>query len=405
MGYGQYSREPKPMKPSKPVKTNKRERHVFETGKVPHVWAHPLQSDGSGYAQTDARNPQNNLFFKTDRDGTRVLYSYRESYPIGSRFVVKRKPVFLIRSGSAYSTTTAGHMNMAAGAARNNGKVFEVPYVTRHNFSAVVSIHGGGIYGTASPDTGAPNKETHTANLADYAERIALAIRTSTAAVASRNIEYYHSEACNLTAQAKAYAKFFRLKLPKLPVVPAINQEKLAAKKQREAVRAAAKTEQRKRDREDRDRQNAEKLTQWKQGADVYIRSYGEFALLRVVRPSSNAEPSGHTLCAVVQTSQGVDVPVSGRTGAARLLAFLEAIKAAGRTYQRNGHTEHIGNFTVESFAPVKQEGSVNPEYILTAGCHRIKWSEIDSVADAIRDAAQQEDGNLFDAGVRTVLG
>jgi hypothetical protein len=52
-----------------------RVKQVFETAEVPHVWAHPLESDGSGHYQTNARNPQANLYFKTAQDGTRILYS------------------------------------------------------------------------------------------------------------------------------------------------------------------------------------------------------------------------------------------------------------------------------------------------------------------------------------------
>ena len=86
MSYGQYSNSPKPDKPALPAKT-KRIKTVFgphDTG-VEHVWAHPLQKDGSGYAQTFATNPQRNFYFKTHEDNTRVLYSYRDTYPIGAR--------------------------------------------------------------------------------------------------------------------------------------------------------------------------------------------------------------------------------------------------------------------------------------------------------------------------------
>src|SRR5258708_26432669 len=89
-------------------------------------------------------------------DGTRVLYSYRDSYPIGSRFIVKGKPVFLIRSGKPYSSTTSMHMSACANAARRMGTSFHVPNVMQH-----------GYYTDAQPD-----KATHKANLADYLYRI-----------------------------------------------------------------------------------------------------------------------------------------------------------------------------------------------------------------------------------------
>jgi hypothetical protein len=56
-------------------------------------------------------------------------------------------------------------------------------------------------------------------------------------------------------------------------------------------------------------------------------------------------------------------------------------LKASGRTYQSNGHSEHIGAFTVTSF-----DGDT-----LVAGCHRITWEEILSVSDAVLAAEQSE--------------
>jgi hypothetical protein len=106
-----------------------------------------------------------------------------------------------------------------------------------------------------------------------------------------------------------------------------------------------------------------------------------------------------------VETSQHVIVPVSGPTGAARLLRFLEACKASNRTYQTNGHSEHIGSFTVQSFGPKKptetfhdtengERGDYSSEWIVVAGCHRITWTEVQSVADAVRLADQSDELN-----------
>ena len=69
-----------------------------------------------------------------------------------------------------------------------------------------------------------------------------------------------------------------------------------------------------------------------------------------------------------------VQVPISGPAGAARLFRFLKALKDAGRTYQRNGHSQHIGHFVVDSF-----DGET-----LKAGCHTITWEEILTVSDAV---------------------
>jgi hypothetical protein len=389
MSYDQYSLAEKPAKPALPAKT-KRIKTVFgphDTG-VEHVWAHPRgkgpNPNGQGFEQTFATNPQRNFYFKTHEDNTRVLYSYRDSYPIGARFQVGKRIVFLVRSGKPYSNTTAGHMSACANAARNNGEVFHVPYVIRQsNFG----------YRDSKPD-----KATHAENLKDFASRIQESIDEYLKARSLWRIENSHLEARELTADAKKYAKVFGLKLPKLPAVPKLDADRLAKAKQREAIQDARNAERRALQAIEDEKQaaqkrieNAETIAKWKNGEDVSLPyGLGQYALLRVIRQYETGPHSPQSRY-VVETSQRVTVPVSGPTGAARLLRFLEACKASGRTYQSNGHSEHIGSFTVQSFKPEETTWmgtSPEPQWILTAGCHRILWSEVQSIADAVRDAS-----------------
>jgi len=123
------------------------------------------------------------------------------------------------------------------------------------------------------------------------------------------------------------------------------------------------------REREEWEATKTEKIVTWKRGENVTLRlSYSEPALLRV--------KDGN-----VETSQGVDVPISGRLGAARLFRFLLNLKQTGKTFQTNGHKEHIGNFSVTSF-----DGS-----LLIAGCHKITWEEIMSISDRVLAVEQAE--------------
>src|ERR1700676_5501891 len=194
MSYGQYSNQPVPDKPDFPKKTGKREKHVFgarDTG-VEHVWAHPLTKDGQGYSQTHGTNPQKNFYFKTDSDDTRVLYSYRDSYPVASRFIIGKRAVYLVRSGKGYSVTTASHMNIARCAVPDKANCFYVPYVTRYtqpNF----------LYS----DSGKPDKATHAANLADYITRIQEEIDRQIKARSSWIIKAACNEALALRDAAK----------------------------------------------------------------------------------------------------------------------------------------------------------------------------------------------------------
>src|SRR5260370_7685600 len=48
---------------------NKRKKHVFDTGEIPHLWAHRTQDE--------ARNRQGNLYFTGD-----TIYSYGSHFPV-----------------------------------------------------------------------------------------------------------------------------------------------------------------------------------------------------------------------------------------------------------------------------------------------------------------------------------
>src|SRR5260370_24644936 len=342
MSFGQYSTHERPSTPNIEVKSKKRLAHVFNDPS--HVWAHPLEKDGSGLEQTEAWNKGKNFYFKTVEDDTRILYSYRDSYPVASRFIHKKKPVYLVRSGKPWSVTTSGHMNSGSSAVPHSAIKFFVPYVTRYTSHAVSGQHSyGGDARNEKPDT-----ETHKANLADIIERIEVSIKESNNAKSLWKVNNSLSSAENLKKQARDYAKFFSLKLSKLPAIPELKEErrgKLAAFDAARETRSQARTEARRAEWAEQQRLNAlsreEKIAAWRAGSSAHFWNMtGDgFALLRV--KGSN-----------VDTSQGVSVPINGLAGAGRLLRFLTACKDAGRPYQRNGHTEHIGNFTVESVQP-----------------------------------------------------
>lgn len=410
MSFGQYSSQARPAKPDFSSRINpttkhsekqsKRLRHVFDN--PAHVWAHPRQKDGSGFEQDNARAATGNWYFKTSNDGTRVIYSYRDSYVIGSRFELgsgrNRKTIFLLRSGKAYSVTTAGHMNATRGAVpKDDVEVFTVPAM----------VHGY--------DYAKPTKPEHDYNLAAYVADITDAIARHSKSRSSYNLKGTLNEAISLTAEVKRYAKVFHVKLPALPKLPKLDGNKLADIIKREQAREAKQTAKRLADREayearhkaevdawqngpdackhldsdgqaihsfsdryscERQRENeewkatrVEKIAAWKRGESVTLRlDYSEPALLRVKNGN-------------VETSQGVDVPISGRLGAARLFRFLLNLKTQGKTFQTNGHKEHIGQFSVTSF-----DGS-----LLIAGCHKVTWQEVLSVSDAVLAVEQAE--------------
>jgi hypothetical protein len=409
MGYGQYSHAPKVSKPSVPQRSEKKRlRHVFDTDRVAHVWAHPFKKTSSGpigFEQTDARNPQNNLYFKTEH-GQRVLYSYRDSYPIGAIFNVdsRSRPVVLLLRYPGYSVTTSGHMQLARSA-------------VSHHYDLVFTVARPNCFYTRDHET----------NVNDYIERIDEALQKYAKARSSSVILHAYGEAVSLTKEVKKYTRVFGVRLPKLPAIPKLDTKKLAQIQERERIVDHKKAEQRRiehakweaqhkaecdawaasgickhtpahalsekyecerqTEREEWEANKESLILQWRAGENVRLRfAYNENALLRI-----NIEDSKF----VVETSQGVSVPVSGPAGAARLLRVLQALKAAGRTYQTNGYSERVGPFTVQSFKPEingkeEIEGMEYP-WVLTAGCHRIVWEEIERIAPEVLKAEREE--------------
>jgi len=257
---------------------------------------------------------------------------------------------------------------------------FSVPYVTRYTSPT-----------QEYSENEKPDKETHKANLADIVSRISEGISVFNTAKSLYRAEAGLRSANILAGKAREYSKLFNVKLPKLPAIPTLKEDrraKLAAFDAKRDERSKAIRDGRDAKWEEQRRLDAlsreEKVIAWRAGSDIRFYSTRDndgFAILRV--KGSN-----------VETSMGVSVPINGLAGAGRLLRFLTACKDAGRPYHRNWHTEHIGNFTVESFQPLlDDQADVSPtgEWILIAGCHRITWSEVLSIADSVRSADKEK--------------
>src|SRR5258708_7491843 len=99
------------------AKTRKRKKTVFDTGEIPHLWAHKVQEN--------ARNAQGNFYFEND-----IIFSY------GSHFRIPRqvednptkknpKPAILFTTRS-YSVTTSGHISAVRSAIPKDVPVFRV---------------------------------------------------------------------------------------------------------------------------------------------------------------------------------------------------------------------------------------------------------------------------------------
>jgi hypothetical protein len=76
-----------------------------------------------------------------------------------------------------------------------------------------------------------------------------------------------------------------------------------------------------------------------------------------------------------VETSLGARFPVSH---AIRGLAFVRSVKASGNPYQSNGHTVHLGHYSIDS---IDADGNVK------AGCHLVTFAEIERIAPKLESA------------------
>lgn len=277
-------------------------------------------------AQDSARNAKNSVFFLGD-----TIFSYGEHFPI-ARHVTNKTGSAVLFTTAHYSVTTAGHCSMVRSAV-SHLTVFHVPNVK------------------------AEDKAEHVANLKDYAERIRKSLLTSARARSEYAKGWNHSHALELREEAIKYAKFFRLAHSKvIPAVPTLDSVSLQRIKQTEDKRLAA-------ERKRIAAEHAESIAQWRAGEYARL-PHGLADMLRVSKDGQN-----------VETSRGVSFPISH---AKRGLALVRAVRSRAEAWHTNGHTRHLGHYQIDS---IDAQGNVK------AGCHLVKWAEIERIASAI-DAA-----------------
>jgi hypothetical protein len=315
-----------------------RQRHVFPTDEIPHLWAHKTQAD--------ARNPQENLYFKNE-----VIYSYRDSYPLASHVSNGKDSAVLMRTGPYYSVTTSGHASAVRSAIPSSVKVFHVPNVEKN-----------WRYSEDGPD--------HETNLAAYVRESQESLEKA------KNSRRWGISELNAAFQclenAVEYARFFRLPSPRkqFAFLPKGNELKsLRAKLSEREERAKAKSEERRaKERARWEEQSriralavAEQVELWKQGnPHAYLGySYSGPTLLRV----NGSE---------IETSKGARVPVSH---AVRGLKFVRSVVASGQEYVRDGHSVHLGHYVIDR---IEANGTLHD------GCHVIELAEIERIAPSL---------------------
>jgi hypothetical protein len=336
-------------------------RHVVTSSQVFHLWAHQ--------AQSDARNGTGSVFF----EGATV-YSYRRGWPLAT-IHKRRKGVLVLTNSDRYSVTTSQHQNDANRAASHLQQI-AVPYPTL--------------------DAGA---NSHEGNLKHFADEMAAALARAGRKLKTYAINYELDTARRFHAQFAEYAKFFgirrKLKFPEDLATAAAERSKRINDPDpvRDAARfrARQKREERKRAALQQDydtytaavavynAQNPEQF--WRDTGGYPPAPYLSWKLSRKLRNAGFVLPervdgygyNERVLLRVhhdeIVTSKGARIPLSH---AARLWRLIASVRASGRPYIRNGHTEHAGAFAVDR---------IDADGTLTAGCHTIMYDELRRLA------------------------
>lgn len=90
-----------------------REKHVFPTDEIAHLWAHQTQ--------TEARNPHGNFYFND-----KTIYSYGSHFPIARHVTNDKGEAAILFTNRSYSSTTAKHIHIVRQAIPRGIPVFYV---------------------------------------------------------------------------------------------------------------------------------------------------------------------------------------------------------------------------------------------------------------------------------------
>jgi hypothetical protein len=82
---------------------NKRKKYVFDTGEIPHLWAHRTQDE--------TRNRQGNLYFTAD-----TIYRYGSHFPIARHLVNGAGEWAVLFTTATYGVTTSSHCSAVRSA-------------------------------------------------------------------------------------------------------------------------------------------------------------------------------------------------------------------------------------------------------------------------------------------------
>ncbi len=294
----------------------------MNNAQVAHAWAAQSRESGKG----------SNFYF----NGA-TIYSYGGHFPIAKftdRTTADGARIVLFTT-RGYSVTTSKHIGMARSALHGlDVRVIECHYPEN----------------VGNPD-----------NLGDMVERYQAALLKATRA--RTNAERYLRDAETIRDHARAYAVAFGFTVPEFPELDAATLATVRERANKEAAKRKAEAKERERLRA---LDYAEKLTEWRNGADANALALwqysGEATALRLSRDGKHVETSRRA-SVTIRTARSLYRAIVGVKGAS------DETRAA----------------MVESFPDVDgfRLRTIRADGCAVVGCHTLEWPEIAAFATA----------------------
>lgn len=305
-------------------------KRVVNSSMVAHLWANQSQSG--------AKTANGNLYFRDSK-----IFSYGSHFPIAAFHTTVSGERVVLFTTRSYSRTTARHISLVRAAIRGRAE------------HVIACQHVDG------PD----RADGHRDNLRVMREECLVMLEK--ASKARSYSARYLQDAEAVAENHLAYRTAFGMALDEpLAISEAWKKEALGRVAAQRAI-AGERAEQHRKQAALRLTKKLADLERWKTDPD-YI--YGSFHELPVaLRHREGTKHDGDYLEQIIETSRGAQVPANH---ARRIWGLINKIRATGVPYQSNGHSEHVGAFTVDSIAT---DGT------LVAGCHTITFEAMAELA------------------------
>ena len=289
---------------------------VFTNKELPHIWAHKSQSYGRSAS----------MLFEDE-----TIFSYGKHFPMARHITDKDGNACVLFTTRTRSVTTANHLRLVSRAIPDGVPVYHVANVT---------------YAPADY------------MLKEYSERINVECNCVRASRSGVRVGYL----TRMIQEAERFKQAFRLK----GGIPHPDMSAEIAKAERWNAAVSIRTQETAaRNFEKNKKDTIKHLEKFLGVSPLPFEVKPGMAYLR--RAAVAGEPGDYA-----ETTQGARVPLEHVLRVAPLV--LDMLKK-GKTYKKNGHTIHLGNYTLDE---ITEDGTV------IAGCHKFSREEVERFAKTI---------------------